>query len=245
MCGELACAPKESTQKSLRFRLGWKDDVAGVGCDAYLGRAAVVEDDLGGWGLDEDAVADVREAGNADAGGGGEGAGVDGERDFDGGGSGVVDGDGDEPAAVVTLAGGKLARLDGDDGEVGEATVAEDPVREEPAEIFATGLFEELFEGDGLNGGVIAGDGLDAPVGEGLLEGEIAGDAAKHPPDGGGLAAVVELVGGEDEGLADRGGGGVGCLFGIEAGFGDVEWLDEVVELQESGGAALFLLGPE
>ncbi len=180
-----------------------------------------------------------------DALGGGEGAGRDGEGDFDGGCAVVVDGDGDEPAAVVAFAGGKLAGLDGGDGEVGEAAIAEDPIGEEPAEVLAGGFFEELFEADGLNRGVVVGEGLVAPVGERLLEGVIAGDGAEHPPDGGGFAAVVELIGGGDEGLAGGGRGGVGGLLGVEAGFGDVEGLDEVIELQEGGVASLDLLDPE
>ena len=49
-----------------------------------------------------------------------------------------------------------------------------------------------------------------AQFGKGLLEGFVAGDAAEHPPDGSGFAAVVELVGGGDERFAGGGGGGVG-----------------------------------
>ena len=161
--------------------VGLGDDFVGVGGDADLWDGAVVEDDLGGWGFDDDAVGDVGEAGDADAFGGGEGSCVaveDGEGDVDGGRAGVVHGDGDEPAAVVTFAGGELAGLDADDGEVGEAAVAEDPVGEEPAEIFAGGFFEELFESDGLDGGVVVGEGLRTPGGESLLEGFVAGDAA-------------------------------------------------------------------
>jgi len=131
-----------------------EDYFAGVGGGADFGGAAVVEDDLGGWGVHDDAGGRVGESGDVDAGGGGEVSGEDGEGDVDGGGSIVVDGDGDEPAGVVTFAGGDLAGLDVGDGEVGEAAVAEDPVGEEPAEIFAAGLFEEFFEGDGLDGGV-------------------------------------------------------------------------------------------
>ncbi len=77
----------------------------------------------------------------------------------------------------MTLAGGEQARLDIDDGEVGKAAVAQHPVGEEPAEIFAAGLVEELLEGDGLDGGVVRGEslrvlaGLLAPVAESLLEG--------------------------------------------------------------------------
>ena len=114
----------------------------------------------------------------------------------------------------MTFAGGHEAGFYVDDGEVGEAAIAEDPVGEEPAEIFAAGLFEELLEGYGLDGGVVGGEGLVAPFGEGLLEGFVAGDVAEHPPDGGGFAAVVELVGGGDEGLAGGSGGGVGLPAG-------------------------------
>jgi len=180
-----------------------------------------------------------------DAGVGGEGSGEDVEGDVDGGGAFVADGDGDEPAGVVTLAGGNEAGLDVDDGKVGEAAIAEDPVGEEPAEIFAAGFFEELLEGYGRDGGVGGGDRLVAEFGEGLLEGFVADDAAEHPPDGGGFAAVVEFVGSGDERLADGGGGGVGFLLSFEAYLGDVERLHEVVELQDGGGAALILLNPE
>ena len=93
--------------------------------------------------------------------------------------------------------------------------------------------------------GSSVGEGLGTPLGEGLLEGLVAGDAAEHPPDGGGFAAVVELVGGGDEGLAGGGGVGVGGLLGVEADFGDVEGLHEVGELEDGGGAALLLLDPE
>ena len=55
----------------------------------------------------------------------------------------------------MTFAGGDGAGFDVDDGEVGEAAIAENPVGEEPAQIFATGFFEELFEGYGLDGGVV------------------------------------------------------------------------------------------
>ncbi len=98
----------------------------------------------------------------------------------------------------MTFAGGEEAGFDGDDREVGEAAIAEDPVGEEPAEIFAAGFFEELLEGYGLDGGVVGGRGLVAKFDESLLEGFVAGDAAEHPPDGGGFAAVVELVGSGD-----------------------------------------------
>ena len=135
---------------------GLEDDFAGVGGGADFGGGAVVEDDFGGWGVHDDAGGGVGEAGDVDAGVGGEGSGEDGEGDVDGGGAVVADGDGDEPAGVVTFAGGDEAGLDVDDGEVGEAAVAEDPVGEEPAEVFAAGFFEELLEGDGLDGGVVA-----------------------------------------------------------------------------------------
>ena len=156
-----------------------------------------------------------------------------------------MDRDGDEPAGVVTLTGGDEAGLYVGDGEVGEAAVAEDPVGEEPAQVFAAGFFEELLEGYGLDGGVVGGKGLVAGFGEGLLEGLVAGDRAEHPPDGGGFAAVVEFVGGGDEGLAGGGGAGVGFPLGFEAYFGDVEGLHKVVELENRGGAALVLLDPE
>ncbi len=45
--------------------------------------------------------------------------------------------------------------------------------------------------------------------------------------------------------MAGGGGGSVGGLLGVEAGLGEIERLDEVVELQNGGGAALLLLGPE
>jgi hypothetical protein len=101
-----------------------QNDVARVGRIADLRRAAVVEDDLRGWRFDQDAVGEVGEARNVDTGGGTESSGADDKRNFDGGGSGVVHGDGDEPSAVVTFARGKLAGLNVDDGEVGEAAVA-------------------------------------------------------------------------------------------------------------------------
>ena len=78
-----------------------------------------------------------------------------------------------------------------------------------------------------------------------MLEGFVAGDAAEHTPDGGGFAAVVELAGGGDEGLAGGGVGGVRFLLGVEAYFGDVEGLDEVVEGENGGGAAFGLFDPE
>jgi len=45
--------------------------------------------------------------------------------------------------------------------------------------------------------------------------------------------------------LADGSGGGVSGLLGVEFRLGDIERLDEVVELQDGGVAALRLLGPE
>jgi hypothetical protein len=145
----------------------------------------------------------------------------------------------------VTFAGGHETGLDVDDSEVGKAAVAEDPIGEEPGEVFATGFFEELLEGYGLDGGIGGSGRLVAEFGEGLLEGFVAGDAAEHPPDGGGFAAVVDLVGGGYEGLAGGGGGGVGFLLGVEAYLRNVERLHEVVELEDRGGAALILLYPK
>jgi len=145
----------------------------------------------------------------------------------------------------VTFAGGHEAGLHVDDGEVREATIAEDPIGEEPAEIFAAGFFEEFLKGYGLNGGVGGSGRLVAEFGEGLLQGFVADDAAEHPPDGGGFAAVVELVGGGDERLAGGSVGGVGLLLGVEAYLGDVEGLHEVIELEDGGRAALLLLDPE
>jgi len=199
-----------------------EDYFAGVGGGANFGGRAVVEDDFGGWGVDDDPGGGIGEAGDVDAGIGGEGSGEDVEGDVDAGGAFVADGDGDQPAGIVTFAGGDEAGLDVDDGEVGEAAIAEDPVGEEPAEILAAGFFQELLEGYGRDGGVGGSDGLVAEFGEGLLEGFVAGDTAEHPPDGGGFAAIVELVGGGDERFACRSGGGVGFLLGVEANFRDV-----------------------
>jgi len=222
-----------------------EDYLAGMSGGADFGGAAVVEDDLCGWGVHDDAGGGVGEAGDVDAGVGGEGSGENIEGDIDSGGAVVMDGDGDEPAGVVTFSGGKDAGFDVDNGEVGKAAVAKDPVGEEPAEILAAGLLKELFEADSLDGGIVGGEGLVAPFGEGLLEGLIAGDIAEHPPDGRSFAAIVELVGGGDEGLADGSRGGVGCLRRIEANFSDVERLHEVVESEDGGRAPLILLDPE
>lgn len=68
---------------------------AGVGGGADFGGAAVVEDDLGGWRVHDDAGGGVGESGDADADGGGKVSGLDGEGDFDLGGGVVMDGDGD------------------------------------------------------------------------------------------------------------------------------------------------------
>ena len=78
-----------------------------------------------------------------------------------------------------------------------------------------------------------------------MLQRLVAGDAAEHPPDSGGFAAVVELTGSGDEGFAGGGGVRVGGLLGVEAYLGDVERLHEVGELEDGGGATLLLLGPE
>ena len=222
-----------------------KDNFAGVGGSADFGSAAVVEDDFGGRGVHDDASGGVGEAGDVDAGIGGEGSGEDVQGNVDSGRAVVMYGNGDQPAGVVTFAGGDEAGLNVEDGEVGQAAIAEDPVREEPAKVFATGLFEELFEADGLDAGVVGGEGLVAPFDEGLLKGFVAGDVAEHPPDSGGFAAVVKLVGGGDEGLANGGGGGVRCLLGVKADLGDVERLHQVIELEDGGGAALILLDPD
>ncbi len=183
----------------------FEGEVAGVEGGLLFGGGAVVELDLSGWCWKDVALGDGGEGGDAEAFDGFERAAAEDERDVSSGSTVVVDGDGDEPADVVTLASGELARFDRDDAEVGKAAVVEDPVAEEPCEVFAGGFFEEVLEADGLCVRAGVQEGLRAPGGERAGEGVFSDESSEHPEDGCGLAAEVEFGGGGDEGLARRG----------------------------------------
>jgi len=121
---------------------------AGLG----FGDGAVVELDLGGFALDEDADGGFAAGGDFDALSYGASvvadAGADGDREIGGGIAGVGDIDGDQ---VVAGRGG--GGEDAVDGEVRQSLVGIDPICEKPGEVgVGVGGFEEFFEGTGRPG---------------------------------------------------------------------------------------------
>ena len=175
--------------------MGGEDEVAGVDAGLGLGNGAVVDFDLRGCAGEDDAGGAGGAAGDAKALSLGGGGGADGYGDVGCGVAVVANHHGDQPAGGEAAGGVDLAGSDAFDGEVGQAAIAIDPVREEPAEIFVGGLLEGALEA----GGVGVELGIEAVGFEGLLEGVVTDEGAELPPDGGGFGAVEEVAGGGDE----------------------------------------------
>ena len=144
--------------------------------------------------------------------------------------------DGDEPSGGQAGARGELAGGDADNGEVGQAAVAVDPVVEEPVEVLVRDFFQRALEA----GGVAVEACVEAVGLQGLLEGVVADDGAEHPPDGGGLGAVEDVSGGGDQAGACGADGGVWVFR-----FGEGERAGGVLQFGQRGGAASGALGPE